>query len=716
MPALPSIRGILPLVTQHSPGGCCREGRGLARRGGLIRWLEGDDGLREDRQPCFGGVHGSARGVRYLAAVEHAVVGSLDRNGICGGSRPGLVVPFLFAVLGILPLVAQPFPGGRRCEGRGLARRGGLIRWLESDDRLGDDSERRGVGGHAAARAVLHHAAVQHPVVRSPRGDGIAGRSRAGLVVPVLSSVLGVPPLVAEPFPGGSYRKGRGLALRNGLVLRLAGDGGDVLMPDCCERNVIHNEGFEAEGKPVLICPVQEFVSFLRGILRPDSFSQIGHRLICDRAAPRRIEGDGVLIDRPLGRHRHILRRHGRREGRAPPAEGIAGLRRIGRSRYGCAVVQRDRFDRAAPRRIEGDGVLPDRPLSRHRHILRRHGLGDGLVPPVEGIPGPRGCGRGRYRRAVVRRDRFDRAAPRCIEGEGVLIDRPLGRDLKVFCGHRHRQCRRPAGEGIAFLRRGVRSRYGCAVVQRDRFDRAAPRRIEGDGVLPDRPLSRHRHILRRHGLGDGLVPPVEGIPGPRGCGRGRYRRAVVRRDRFDRAAPRCIEGEGVLIDRPLGRDLKVFCGHRHRQCRRPAGEGIAFLRRGVRRRHGRSVIITRFRNRAAPGRIKLDRVLVHRPLGIQGSVLIQVDGVPVRIGRSASVCFRIPAGKGIACAGEPVPVQRRFFAHRHGLGFHLSGPAICVEGDGPGNADGYGQVSFDLRNSVSVFDPGIRRKFQVFI
>ena len=157
-----------------------------------------------------------------------------------------------------------------------------------------------------------------------------------------------------------------------------------------------------------------------------------------------------------------------------------------------------------------------DRPLRRDGHIPGRHGRGDRLVPTGEGIAfscwvGGRGDGC-----AVVLRDGCDFTATGGVEGDGVLIDRPLRPIFLIahFCTAdcHHRIAGQafvviPALERVAGIGHIVGCRECCAHTV-DVFgdiavvDRAAVR-IQGYGVDRGCPLHRQfRHISRNTAAG----------------------------------------------------------------------------------------------------------------------------------------------------------------------------------------------------------------------
>ena len=93
-----------------------------------------------------------------------------------------------------------------------------------------------------------------------------------------------------------------------------------------------------------------------------------------------------------------------------------------------------------------------------------------------------------------------------CVRHAVHIVDKPVGVDLplcgecEVACRHGGGQFLVPAHEGIALACGHVGSRDGGAVVLRDGRHLAATVGVEGDGVLVDYKLTRHLHIVSRHG------------------------------------------------------------------------------------------------------------------------------------------------------------------------------------------------------------------------
>ena len=140
------------------------------------------------------------------------------------------------------------------------------------------------------------------------------------------------------------------------------------------------------------------------------------------------VKGDGVLIDFPLRRDGHILRRHSRRNRRVPTSKGISLSCGVSRGGDRRAVAQRDGRNGTAAGGVEGDGVLIDRPLRRDGHVLGGHGRRNRIIPTGKGISLSCRVSRGCDRRAVVQRDGRNGTAAGGVEGDGVLVCRPSSR------------------------------------------------------------------------------------------------------------------------------------------------------------------------------------------------------------------------------------------------------------------------------------------------
>ena len=409
----------------------------------------------------------------------------------------------------------------------------------------------------------------------------------------------------------------------------------------------------------IVIIPAGEGIALLRRLWQGAVGPIVGGRHTVTRTAAIRVKRHRVLIRRPLRLDGHIPCGHGGGNGLIPAAEGIAslgGVCGLGDSR---AVVLRDSLvDRLTV--LERQRVLVDRPLRREGHVMRRHGHVVRIaLPALEGIAllgGLFGLDDGA---AIIHFSTLDNLVT-VHERHRVLVDRPLRRDGHILRGHGGGDLLIPTGEGIASLGRSLRRGDGRAVVLRDGVDLTAAVRVERDRVLVDRPLRLDGQVVGGHGVGNRLIPAPEGIPRLGGiCGLGDSR-AVILRDGRNLAAAVRIERDRVLVCRPVGGIFPVSGGIfdgdsllRPTDVRAaPTGEGIA--------RFGGVIEGNVALHRVAVG-IALDRAAVqvvgdavvdHLPLRLNGHVLCGHGGGDRRIpavegvARLDGVC-----GRGDGCA-----------------------------------------------------------------
>ena len=135
---------------------------------------------------------------------------------------------------------------------------------------------------------------------------------------------------------------------------------------------------------------------------------------------------------------------------------------------------------------------------SRHYHIVCRHG-GRYFAPTAEGVALLGGSGVECDSITIGYWHHGVRHAVHIVD-KVVGVDLPLRGECEVACRHGGRQFLVPAHEGIALACGCVGSRDGGVVVLRDGCHLAATIGVEGDGVLVDYELTRHLHIVRRHG------------------------------------------------------------------------------------------------------------------------------------------------------------------------------------------------------------------------
>ena len=135
---------------------------------------------------------------------------------------------------------------------------------------------------------------------------------------------------------------------------------------------------------------------------------------------------------------------------------------------------------------------------SRHYHIVRRHG-GRYFAPTAEGVALLGGSGIECDGITIGYWHHGERYAVHIVDNL-VGVDLPLCGECEVACRHGGGQFLVPAHEGVALACGRVGSRDVGAVVLRDGRHLAATVGVEGDGVLVDYKLTRHLHIVRRHG------------------------------------------------------------------------------------------------------------------------------------------------------------------------------------------------------------------------
>ena len=401
----------------------------------------------------------------------------------------------------------------------------------------------------------------------------------------------------------------------------------------------------------IVIIPAGEGIALLCRPWQGAVWLIVGDSLALTRTAASRVKRHRVLIGRPLRLDGHIPCGHGLGNLLIPAVEGVAslgGVCGLGDSR---AVVLRDSLvDRLTV--LERQRVLVDRPLRREGHVTRRHGhVGRIALPALEGMSL---LNRNRRRgdgAAIIHFSTLDNLVT-VLERHRVLVDLPLRLDGHILRGHVRRNILIPTGEGVPLFG-GVCGRGdGRAVVLRDGRNLAAAVRIERDRVLVDRPLRLNGHILRGHGLRNFLAPPRESIPLLGGvCGRGDLR-AVVLRDGLDRAAAVRVERDRVLIDLPRCRNGHILCRHSLGNFHIPPRKGISRFGGILRRGDLRAVVLRDGVDLTAAVRVERDRVLVDRPLRLDGQVvgghgvgnrlIPTVEGVP-RLGG-------IRAGLGDGC------------------------------------------------------------------
>ena len=132
--------------------------------------------------------------------------------------------------------------------------------------------------------------------------------------------------------------------------------------------------------------------------------------------------------------NRHILRRHGFGDFLIPSLKGITFSCRFVRGGNFCTVILCNGCNLTSAVGIKGYCVLIDFPLCFNRYILRRHGFRDFLIPPHKGITFSCRVVRGGNFRTVVLCDWCNLTSAVGIKGYRVLIDFPLRPILFITC------------------------------------------------------------------------------------------------------------------------------------------------------------------------------------------------------------------------------------------------------------------------------------------
>ena len=213
--------------------------------------------------------------------------------------------------------------------------------------------------------------------------------------------------------------------------------------------------------------------------------------------------------------NRHILRRHGFGDFLIPALKGITFSCRVGWGGNFCTVILGNGCNLTSAVGIKGYCVLIDSPLCFNRHILRRHGFGDFLIPALKGITFSCRVGWGGNFCTVILGNGCNLTSAVGIKGYCVLIDFPLRPILFITCfctaDCRNRRAGQifvviPALEGVPGARHICREccahAVGIACDILPVCDRAAVR-IQGYGIGRGCPLHRQfRHISRNTGTG----------------------------------------------------------------------------------------------------------------------------------------------------------------------------------------------------------------------
>ena len=285
-----------------------------------------------------------------------------------------------------------------------------------------------------------------------------------------------------------------------------------------------------------------------------------------------------------------------------------------------------------------------------NRHILRRHGFGDFLIPPLKGITFSCRIIRGGNFCTVILCNWCNLTSAVGIKGYCVLIDFPLCFNRYILRRHGFGDFLIPSLKGITFSCRIIRGGNFRTVILCNGCNLTSTVGIKGYCVLIYFPLCFNRYIIRRHGFGDFLIPTLKGIT--LSCqGRSGNRCAVILRYDNIRFAVFGLDCDGILIDFPLRPILFITC-FCTADCRnRRAGQIF--------------VVIPALERVACIGHIVRRRECCTHAVGVSGDIAV-VDRAAVRI-----------QGYGV---GRGCPLHRQFRHIRRNTTAGFVGIAIAVK------------------------------------
>ena len=268
-------------------------------------------------------------------------------------------------------------------------------------------------------------------------------------------------------------------------------------------------------------------------------------------------------------RHLHIVCRH---RGRyfAPAAESVALLFGSSLGGRGSAISNLDSFVHLTVHLVD-ELVSVHRKATRHLHIACRHRSGY-FAPAAEGVTLLFGSGLGGGGGAISNLCGLVHLAVHLVD-EFVSVHRKATRHLHIVCWHRGRHFA-PTAEGVALLGRIGLGSDSITIGYRHHCVRHAVHIVD-KVVGVDLPLCGECEVACRHGGGQFLVPTYEGVALACGRVGSRDGGVVVLRDGRHLAATVGVEGDGVLVDYKLTRHLHIVSRHGERQsC--PAAERVA--------------------------------------------------------------------------------------------------------------------------------------------
>ena len=250
--------------------------------------------------------------------------------------------------------------------------------------------------------------------------------------------------------------------------------------------------------------------------------------------------------------NRYILRRHGFGDFLIPSLKGITFSCRIVRGGNFRTVILCNGCNLTSAVGIKGYCILIDFPLCFNRYILRRHGFGDFLIPALKGITFSCRIVRGGNFRTVILCNGCNLTSAVGIKGYCILIDFPLCFNRHILRRHGFGDFLIPSLKGVTFTCRVVRGGNFCTVVLCNWCNVTSAVGIKGYCILIDFPLCFNRYILRRHGFGDFLIPALKGITFSCRIVRGGNFRTVILCNGCNLTSAVGIKGYCILIDFPL--------------------------------------------------------------------------------------------------------------------------------------------------------------------
>ena len=321
--------------------------------------------------------------------------------------------------------------------------------------------------------------------------------------------------------------------------------------------------------------------------------------------------------------NRYILRRHGFGDFLIPSLKGVTFSCRIIRGGNFCTVILSNGCNLTSAVGIKGYCILIDFPLCFNRYILRRHGFGDFLIPSLKGVTFSCRIIRGGNFCTVILSNGCNLTSAVGIKGYCILIDFPLCFNCCILRRHGFGDFLIPPLKGITFSCRVVRGGNFRTVVLCNGCNLTSAVGIKGYRVLIDFPLCFNRYILRRHGFGDFLIPSLKGVTFSCRIIRGGNFRTVVLYNWCNLTSAVGIKGYCILIDFPLCFNRYILGRHGFGNCLIPSLKGITFSCRFVRGGNFRTVILCNGCNLTSAVGVKGYCVFIRIPHGIERQCLV---------------------------------------------------------------------------------------------